>query len=159
MPSFFAAALTSRTLIKCNHERGWPSLNCTFSISPQEIFQGQKYKFSTEEEGFVHKLVISNPTQSDMGKYTCDVNNVATSAYLDVEGKGGNAVHVWVWVSTIAASISSCYAIKHSFWCYESGRKTFYALLSFANFSKKPKQQPQELNGSRNPPHFTLQPL
>lgn len=52
----------------------------------QEIFQGQKYKMSVEEEGFVHKLVISNPTLADMGKYTCEVNGVITEAYLEVEG-------------------------------------------------------------------------
>ena len=39
-----------------------------------------------EDEGFVHKLVISNPTLADMGKYTCDVNGVVTEAYLEVEG-------------------------------------------------------------------------
>jgi hypothetical protein len=39
-----------------------------------------------EEEGFVHKLVIANPTLADMGKYTCDINGVTTEAYLEVEG-------------------------------------------------------------------------
>ena len=39
-----------------------------------------------EDEGFVHKLVISNPTLADMGKYTCDVNGIITEAYLEVEG-------------------------------------------------------------------------
>jgi hypothetical protein len=53
----------------------------------QEIFQGQKYKMLVEDEGFVHKLVISNPTLADMGKYTCDVNGVITEAFLEVEGK------------------------------------------------------------------------
>ena len=53
----------------------------------QEIFQGQKYKFLVEEEGHVHKLIISNPKTSDMGKYACEINGVITSAYLDVEGK------------------------------------------------------------------------
>jgi len=57
------------------------------NIFLKEIFQGQKYKMSVEEDGFVHKLVISNPTTNDMGKYTCDVNNIQTSAYLDVEGE------------------------------------------------------------------------
>ena len=52
----------------------------------QEIFQGQKYKMLVEDEGFVHKLVITNPTLADMGKYTCDVNGVVTEAYLEVEG-------------------------------------------------------------------------
>ena len=52
----------------------------------QEIFQGQKYKFSVEEEGFVCKLTISNPNCADMGKYMCDINGITTSAYLDVEG-------------------------------------------------------------------------
>ncbi len=55
--------------------------------SVQEIFQGMKYKMSVEEEGFVHKLVISNPTTNDMGKFTCDINNIATSAFLDVDGE------------------------------------------------------------------------
>jgi hypothetical protein len=41
---------------------------------------------SVEEEGFVHKLVISNPALADMGKYTCEVNGVITEAYLEVEG-------------------------------------------------------------------------
>ena len=41
---------------------------------------------SVEDEGFVHKLVISNPTLADMGKYTCEVNGVITEAYLEVEG-------------------------------------------------------------------------
>ncbi len=54
---------------------------------PQEIFQGMKYKMSVEEDGFVHKLVISNPTTNDMGKYTCDINNITTSAFLDVDGE------------------------------------------------------------------------
>ena len=41
---------------------------------------------SVEEDGFVHKLVISNPVMADMGKYSCDINGVQTDAYLDVEG-------------------------------------------------------------------------
>ncbi len=53
----------------------------------QEIFQGAKYKMSVEEDGFVHKLVISNPTTNDMGKFTCDCNGITTSAFLDVDGK------------------------------------------------------------------------
>ena len=40
-----------------------------------------------EEEGFVHKLIISNPNTNDMGKYTCDINNITTSAFLDVDGE------------------------------------------------------------------------
>ena len=42
---------------------------------------------STEENGIVHKLEIQNPVMADMGKYTCDINGVATSAYLDVESR------------------------------------------------------------------------
>lgn len=52
----------------------------------QEIFQGLKYKLSVEEEGFVYKLTVCNPTHADMGKFTCDINGITTSAYLDVEG-------------------------------------------------------------------------
>jgi hypothetical protein len=42
---------------------------------------------SCEDEGFVHKLTISNPGLADMGKYTCEVNGVVTEAFLEVEGK------------------------------------------------------------------------
>ncbi len=42
---------------------------------------------AVEEDGFVHKLVISNPVLADAGKYTVDVNGVMTEAYLEVEGK------------------------------------------------------------------------
>lgn len=45
---------------------------------------------TTEEDNCLHKLVISNPVMSDMGKYACEINGVITSAYLDVEGK---AIH------------------------------------------------------------------
>lgn len=43
-----------------------------------------------EEDGFVHKLVISNPVLADGGKYTVDVNGVMTEAYLEVEGRDNN---------------------------------------------------------------------
>ena len=49
---------------------------------------------SVEDDGFVHKLVVCNPTSADMGKYTCDVNGVQTTAYLDVEGKNSQGVVV-----------------------------------------------------------------
>jgi hypothetical protein len=39
-----------------------------------------------EDEGFVHKLIIANPTLADMGKYTCEVNGIVTEAFLEVEG-------------------------------------------------------------------------
>jgi len=42
---------------------------------------------SVEEDGFIHKLVISNPTTNDMGKFAVSVNNIETSAYLDVDGE------------------------------------------------------------------------
>ena len=58
-----------------------------FLVNFQEIFQGQKYKMSVEDEGFVHKLTISNPSLADMGKYTCEVNGIVTEAFLEVEGK------------------------------------------------------------------------
>lgn len=41
---------------------------------------------SVEEDGFVHKLVISNPTLADGGKYTVDVNGILTEAYLEMDG-------------------------------------------------------------------------
>ena len=53
----------------------------------QEIFQGQKYKMSVEEDGFVHRLHISNPKTDDAGKYSCDINGISTSAFLEVEGE------------------------------------------------------------------------
>ena len=67
--------------------------NCKakWTFKRDEVFQGTKYKMSVEEDGFVHKLTISNPAMEDMGKYTCDINNIATSAYLDVEG---NLIHM-----------------------------------------------------------------
>ena len=65
----------------------------------QEVFQGQKYKMSLEEDGFVHKLTISNPTTADMGKFTCDVNNITTSAYLDVEGQYLNYVVIRILIA------------------------------------------------------------
>ena len=42
---------------------------------------------SVEEDGFVHRLHISNPKMDDMGKYSCDINGVSTSAFLEVEGE------------------------------------------------------------------------
>ena len=42
---------------------------------------------SVEEDGTVHILTINNPTLSDIGKFTCDIGGVSTSAKLDVEGK------------------------------------------------------------------------
>ena len=53
----------------------------------QSIYNTAKYVISTEEDGLVHKLEIQNPVMADMGKYTCDINGVATSAYLDVESR------------------------------------------------------------------------
>jgi len=41
---------------------------------------------SVEEDGFVHKLVISNPVLADGGKYSVDVNGILTEAYLDMDG-------------------------------------------------------------------------
>lgn len=41
----------------------------------------------TEDEGYVHKLQIMNPTTIDVGKYSCDIDGLVTSAYLDVDGK------------------------------------------------------------------------
>ena len=42
---------------------------------------------SIEEDGLLHKLEITNPVMADMGKYTCDINGVSTSARLEVEGE------------------------------------------------------------------------
>ena len=61
----------------------------------KEIFQGAKYKMSVEDDGFVHKLVITNPTTNDMGKYTCDVENIVTSAYLDVDGESALKIDIF----------------------------------------------------------------
>ena len=41
---------------------------------------------SVEEEGLLHKLDIINPVMADIGKFTCEINGVSTSAFLDVEG-------------------------------------------------------------------------
>lgn len=75
----------------------------------QEVFQGSKYKMSVEEDGFVHKLTISNPTTADMGKYTCDINNLTTSAYLDVEGKDSMVETFYVKVNFISQKLLSFY--------------------------------------------------
>ena len=45
---------------------------------------------SVEEDGFVHRLHISNPKTDDMGKYSCDINGISTSAFLEVEGESSN---------------------------------------------------------------------
>ena len=53
-----------------------------------------------EDEGFVHKLIIANPTLADMGKYTCDVNGIITEAYLEVEGTSAGFVFRFIIQAT-----------------------------------------------------------
>lgn len=49
-----------------------------------EIFHGHKYNFSNEEGLF--RLVIQRVAREDSGKYTCQVDDKLTSAYLTVNG-------------------------------------------------------------------------
>ena len=72
----------------------------------QEIFQGQKYKMSVEEDGFVHRLHISNPKTDDMGKYSCDINGISTSAFLEVEGESSDVCYGIVnWQETASHKV------------------------------------------------------
>ncbi len=87
---------------------------------------------SVEEDGFVHKLVVSNPTTNDMGKFTCDINNITTSAYLDVEGK-----------STVTTD--KVFHMKRTF--YENGGNTgwrgfFFMCTSFDVVNKRERNPP-----------------
>jgi hypothetical protein len=38
-------------------------------------------------ENDVYRLIISNPKVEDTGKYTVEIAGIASTAYLDVEGK------------------------------------------------------------------------
>ncbi|CAL1540886.1 unnamed protein product, partial [Lymnaea stagnalis] len=50
-----------------------------------EIFHGHKYHFETDHEDY--KLTINNVKCEDGGKYTCQCNDITTSAWLYVEAK------------------------------------------------------------------------
>ena len=61
----------------------------------QEIHVSKRFTMSVEEEGFVHKLVIENPTRSDNGQVKCDINGVTTSANLDVKSKKISPIFIY----------------------------------------------------------------
>ena len=50
-----------------------------------EIFHGHKYHFEADHADY--KLTILNVKVEDGGKYTCQCNDVSTSAWLYVEGR------------------------------------------------------------------------
>ncbi|XP_059156398.1 twitchin-like isoform X4 [Physella acuta] len=50
-----------------------------------EIFHGHKYHFESDHDDY--KLVIMNVKCEDGGKYTCQCNDISTSAWLYVEAK------------------------------------------------------------------------
>ncbi|KAH9502720.1 hypothetical protein Btru_069595 [Bulinus truncatus] len=50
-----------------------------------EIFHGHKYHFESDHDDY--KLTINNVKLEDGGKYTCQCNDISTSAWLYVEAK------------------------------------------------------------------------
>ena len=52
----------------------------------QQLYDTEKYIITSEDDGKFHKLEITNPVMADMGKYTCDIDGVSTSAKLTIEG-------------------------------------------------------------------------
>ncbi|XP_055900297.1 twitchin-like isoform X6 [Biomphalaria glabrata] len=50
-----------------------------------EIFHGHKYHFESDHDDY--KLTINNVKVEDGGKYTCQCNDISTSAWLYVEAK------------------------------------------------------------------------
>lgn len=49
----------------------------------QELFQGAKYKFKSEND--IYQLIIANPKVEDSGKYTIEIGGVHCTAFLNVE--------------------------------------------------------------------------
>ena len=60
---------------------------------------------SVEEDGFVHRLHISNPKTDDMGKYSCDINGISTSAFLEVEGESSDVCSGINWQETASHKV------------------------------------------------------
>ncbi|CAF4156732.1 unnamed protein product, partial [Adineta steineri] len=78
--------------IKCKEEDGEITFNCTFCKpstrirwlkNKVEIFHGLKYHF--DSSGAKQKLTIYKLHPDDSGKYFCRVNDIETSAWLEVK--------------------------------------------------------------------------
>ena len=52
-----------------------------------EIFHGHKHNFI--QDGTIQKLQINRIGLEDAGRYTCQCNDISTTAWLYVEGKNG----------------------------------------------------------------------
>ena len=62
-----------------------PTESKTRHPRPQECFTGSKYKIETK--GDVYQLTITNPKIEDIGKYTIEIMNLQSTAFLNVDGK------------------------------------------------------------------------
>ena len=46
-----------------------------------------RIKTRLEEDGFTHVIRIENPVAKDQGKYSCDIDKISTSGFLEADGK------------------------------------------------------------------------
>ena len=53
----------------------------------QDLPSIKRIKTSLDEEGTTYTIKIDKPSYKDRGKYSCDIDGVVTTAYLDVEGE------------------------------------------------------------------------
>ena len=45
-----------------------------------------RIKTRLEEDGFTHVIRIENPVAKDQGKYSCDIDKISTSGFLEADG-------------------------------------------------------------------------
>uniref|UniRef100_A0A8C6U6S0 Ig-like domain-containing protein n=1 Tax=Neogobius melanostomus TaxID=47308 RepID=A0A8C6U6S0_9GOBI len=80
----------------------------------QVLSHGDKY--SIEEQGAAHSLVIHRLSVGDGGEYTCDTGDEQTTASLTVKGKNISASAIFTF-STLHLCYESCYIVFQSQGC------------------------------------------
>ena len=53
----------------------------------QSLPEDPRIKTRLEEDGFTHVIRIENPVAKDQGKYSCDIDKISTSGFLEADGK------------------------------------------------------------------------
>ena len=58
------------------------------NFSKQALPSDERFQPRVDEDEVTHFLKIEKPTyKTDRGKYSCEIDKVTTTGYLDVEGK------------------------------------------------------------------------
>lgn len=77
-------------------EMEFAEMKCTFSVKPAKyqwkingkaLPDNAGITTSVDEEGTTFTIRVDKPTYKSRGKYSCEADNVSTSAYMDFDGE------------------------------------------------------------------------